>query len=168
MNILMTRIPTSHMDLDEVDVNNLLDAIFVNYKLYIDTWDDQAYVNFIRLMNKYLELIEPVKYIPRATELLHERLVLRLWESNIPIETLREFMELLILVKELANRKDSNIVHEYERTSKLFNKVLSELSDRSMPVNMDKFVECDMDIYERSLCLISLSTITLIISTNPD
>ncbi|MEM1628179.1 MAG: hypothetical protein QXP02_01555 [Desulfurococcaceae archaeon] len=167
MDTSISQTPVNYLDSQEMSVDDLIDTILVNYELYVNTWDERTYIGLIRLMNKYFELVTPIKYLPRAAELLQERLVLRLWESKIPIELLREFMRQIITLKELASRRDDRIIYEYEKANEVLNKILSELSDRSTPINLNKFSECNEDIYEKSLCLISLSIIVLIISTNP-
>ncbi|ADV64690.1 hypothetical protein [Desulfurococcus mucosus] len=84
-------------------VKTLVDDAVYMLKLYKETGEDHALAGFIKLFNKYLEAVSPLKYVPGLVERLGERVELRLWDVDFDYEALRRLMSLVYEVKDRGN-----------------------------------------------------------------
>lgn len=126
-----------------------VDEIVYYYDLYRRTFSDEAYIQFIKQFNKYLEIMAPIKRIPGLASLVANNVEVSLWDADITPDELRS-----LLVNLLDLRYNGT---HFEETRDQLIEISRELMAK--PVVGDYLKTPDDAI--------TLALLLLVISTNP-
>jgi len=145
--VITTNTPSS----DEKKVEDVIDTIVFFYKLYMDTWSDSAYSDFIKAFNVFLEEISPISYVPSLACEIDKNIYMNLWDAGINPSLLRK--TLLDVYRVLRSRKSAD---ELKRDLR---EIVSIIGDESA---MWDIIEKTSSVDQ----LVSIAILTLIIGTN--
>lgn len=148
-----TRAVSSHgVILGEEAIESIVDSIVLYFKLYAETLSSDAYRDFIKIFNAYLEEVSPISYIPGLAREISEAISISLWDTKINPEFLRRL--LLDIYRVVKSREGISDLRRDLRG--LVNAIEGE---RSLLELVEKI--------ENPEHLASIAVLVLIISTNP-
>lgn len=127
-----------------------IDEVIYYYDLYGKSMSDEAYADFVRYFNKYLEAVKPATRVKEVVELLSEKVVLTTWEAGISPEVLRSLLVELVNLRYYGAR--------LEEVKRLLKKLVNALTDDH--VEIEEFARTPEETLALALTL-------LVIATNP-
>ncbi|MFZ8783138.1 MAG: hypothetical protein ACO2OR_04060 [Desulfurococcaceae archaeon] len=138
--------------LGEEAIESIVDSVVLYFKLYAETLGSDAYRDFIKIFNAYLEEVSPISYIPGLAREISEAISISLWDTKIDPEFLRRL--LLDIYRVVKSREGISDLRRDLRG--LVNAIEGE---RSLLELVEKI--------ENPEHLASIAVLVLIISTNP-
>ncbi len=151
MELTYTGVIATGMHSDEKRIENIIDTIVFFYKLYMDTWSDNAYRDFIKAFNVFLEEISPISYVPGLACEIDKNIYMNLWDARVDPLLLRE--TLLDVYRVLRGQKS---VDELKRDLREIINIIG--NESAMWDIIEKTSSVDQ--------LVSIVVLMLIISTN--
>lgn len=137
---------------EQIDVLKTLFTIFY-VKYHIDGCEEDKLMVW-NIINKWVNIIGPVKYEPEVFNIVSQKVKFRIWDKPVPVDIIEEIMEKSIRVK-MGHDGFEDLVNN-----------LSELllylsNDNSMETNIVREI-CEVN----SDCALSIAVQTLVIASN--
>lgn len=140
----------AHQKLSESETAlNTVDEIIYYYDLYRKTLSDEAYMQFVKHFNKYLEVMAPVKRVPGIANVIANSVVLSLWDVDVEPNRLRSLLINLLDLRFTGAR--------FEEVKYQLKELMRELEAKQV---VDDYVRTPDDALAFALTL-------LVVSTNP-